>query len=155
MFNNAVAFWRFCYNRRILVSQIPMRRLFVLFLVLMLPLQVFAGIAEDRLAFFENTTVSASESKPAPSTQSLQSPNGERQLIQLDAAAANDDSDNEDSPGDNLTDDFAGHATFGDDAVPASFLVFAVHLPDFISTLHNDAASIPPYLPPAARPPKI
>jgi hypothetical protein len=131
-----------------------MRRLFVLFLILMLPLQVFAGIAEDRLAFFENTAASTSESKSAPTTQSLQSPGGEWQITQLDAAA-NDDSDNQDSPGDNLTDDFAGHATFGDDAVPASFLVFAIHTPDFISTLHNDAASIPPYLPPAARPPKI
>ncbi|HEY4318338.1 MAG TPA: hypothetical protein VGN04_12115 [Herbaspirillum sp.] len=95
------------------------------------------------------------------SLQSLESAGSESQLIQLLAAIDSsnsddsDNSDNQDSPGDNLADDFAGHATFGDDAVPASFLVFAVHASDFISTLHNDAASIPPYLPPAARPPKI
>lgn len=137
-----------------------MRRLFILLLILLLPLQVVAGAMEDRLALSsdmqQSESISASQPKPAPSTQSFQSPSGDWNVVQLDSTAANDNSDDQQAPsGDDTPEDLAAHAAFGDDAVPASFLVFAVQSPDFISTLHNDAASIPPYLPPAARPPKI
>ncbi|RXZ38758.1 hypothetical protein D9O50_04470 [Oxalobacteraceae bacterium CAVE-383] len=139
-----------------------MRRLFVIFLILLLPLQVFAGVVEDRMALSQYLPVqqsqllSASESKPAPSTLSFQSPSGEWSEIQLNSTAANDNTDKQNSSGDDSSgDDFVGHAAFGDDAVLTSFLIFSVQSPDFISTLHNDAASVPPYLPPAARPPKI
>jgi hypothetical protein len=144
-----------------------MRRLFILFLILLLPLQVFAGVVEDRLAL--SRSAQQAEPAPTPSPQSMQSPDGDlqfdpqldSQLTQFDNVLASDDqndadnSDNQDSPGDEPAEDFASHATFGDDAVPASFMIFAVPSPDLISTLHNDAASIPPYLPPAGRPPKI
>jgi hypothetical protein len=138
-----------------------MRRLFVLFLIFLLPLQVFAGVIEDRLALSHNAHGSVSTSTGpefAASTQSIQSPVGGWHVLQLNDVAAidsHDSQDDQDSPGDEPAEDFASHATFGDDAVPASFLIFAIHSPEFISALHNDAASIPPYLPPAARPPKI
>ena len=137
-----------------------MRRLFILLLILLPPLQVFAGAVEDRLALFpdvqQSESISVSQPKPTPSTQSFQSPTGDWNVIQLDSAANDNSDDDQQNPsGDDSPENLAGHAAFGDDAVPASFLVFAVHSPDFISTLHNDAASIPPYLPPAARPPKI
>jgi hypothetical protein len=138
-----------------------MRRLFVLFLILLLPLQVFAGVVEDRLALSQNApgaALTSAESELTSSTQSIQSPAGDWHVLQLNGVAAvdnHDGQDNQDSPGDEPAEDFASHATFGDETVPASFMIFAIHSPNFISALHNDAASIPPYLPPAARPPKI
>lgn len=128
-----------------------MRRLFVLFLILLLPLQVFAAAVEDRLPFFGDTQ--QSESGLAPAFM-VDTSTDQWNIVQSDNVAPIDLGQNN-APSDEPTEDFASHAAFGDEAVPASFLIFALHIPDFISALHNDAASIPPYLPPAARPPKI
>jgi hypothetical protein len=133
-----------------------MRRFLVLFLILILPLQVFAGIAGGRLSHSQviqkshaftvlqdqSTALTALETddhRAKPDTQ------------QEMAAAA----DPEDSSADELADDLASHAGLGDEAVLSAFPIFAMISPPFVSSLHNDAAPIPPYLPPAARPPKI
>ena len=137
-----------------------MRRFFVLFLILLLPLQVFAGIAGDRL--LHSQQMQKSHAFTVLQYQSMTSAMFEADDHQLGhdaqqdmAAGAGAASDSEDSSGDELVDDFANHAGLGDDAVLSAFPIFAMVSPPFISSLHNDAASIPPYLPPAARPPKI
>jgi hypothetical protein len=137
-----------------------MRRFFVLFLILLLPLQVFAGIAGDRLLHSQQMqkshafTVLQYQSMTSMTFQADDHRGGHdmQQDIDMAAGAA---SDPEDTSGDELADDFANHAGLGDDAVLSAFPIFAMISPPFISSLHNDAASIPPYLPPAARPPKI
>ena len=119
-----------------------MRRLFLLLLICLLPLQVFAGMANAHLTHSQHTVQAIS--------QGLQSA-----AMTTDVATTTDSNDQEDAPDDGLAKDLSNHASFGDDAMPAGFLIFAQYSPAFISALHDDAASVPPYLPPAARPPKI
>jgi hypothetical protein len=135
-----------------------MRRFFTLFLILLLPLQVFAGIAGDRL--LHSQSMQKSHAFTVLQYQSMTSAMFEADNHRLGHDARQDmaagaASDSEDSSGDELADDLANHSGLGDDAVLAAFPIFAMISPPFISSLHNDAASIPPYLPPAARPPKI
>jgi hypothetical protein len=131
--------------------RILMQRFLVLFLVCLLPLQVFASMVDDRLEQSRGAMQSAitlHQSMAAQAADTLSEPDS----LPDDAAAQTADPD--DISYDDLSEDLAGHASFGDDAAPAGFLVFALHSPAFIATLHDDAASIPPYLPPAARPPQ-
>lgn len=138
-----------------------MHRLLALLLIFLLPLQVFAGMANDRLEYHAEE-FHAAQHQSTQSTQSAQSTTvGADERIAAPMAllddAAGQSTGTEDSPDssyDDLAEDLANHATFGDETVPSGFLIFALHTPAFISSLHNDAASIPPYLPPAARPPQ-
>jgi hypothetical protein len=136
-----------------------MRRFFVLFLMLLLPLQVFAGIAGDRLLHSQlmqkshALTLLQYQSVTSVMLDADEHGAGHEMPQNIDIAAGA--ADPEDTSGDELADDFANHAGLGDDAVLSAFPIFATISPPFISSLHNDAASIPPYLPPAARPPKI
>jgi hypothetical protein len=118
-----------------------MRRFLILLLIFLLPVQVFAGMGALRVgqhgaaggidavaAIAASRTVSEITGQTAPAGQ----------------PALADASDN----------DLSGHASFGDEAVLTNFLVFKFPDPAFVSVLRDDVASVAPYLPPAARPPR-
>jgi hypothetical protein len=149
------------YNHDILFSLVAMRRLLILCLMFLLPLQAFAGMVGDHLTCHQKTAQSSLEhTGVANSGVNAATELGIQNVLDISALMPEtlqnySQNGSQDTGSDDSAEEFAGHAPFGDDAVPASFLVFALYAPPFISSLHDDAASVPPFLPPAARPPKI
>ena len=109
-----------------------MRRLLILLLMFLLPMQVFAGMTESQA----NTVA----------TLAVQ------QEILQDAPACKADSacDSEDI----ALDDIEMHVDLGDETVPAFPLVFAAAAIASTPALSNDKALRPPFLPPAGPPPR-
>lgn len=132
-----------------------MRRFFILLLVFLLPVQVFAGIGEFRAAQHGVAISPAAAVTAAVRT----APVIDAGTI-IDAEATGMSSTlclsglTGDLPLDESGSDNGNHAGFGDETVLSGLLHF--HFPDpvFISVLRDDAAPVSPYLPPAARPPR-
>jgi len=68
---------------------------------------------------------------------------------------AADDTDVDDSSDFADSDDFSTHAGVGDEPVLHSAQVFVCDSATLAPSLHSDAASQPPFLPPAGRPPRV
>lgn len=137
-----------------------MRRFFILLLVFLLPVQVFAGIGEFRAAQHgvaispAAAVMAAVRAAPAIDAGTI---------IDAEATGVADLAGSStlclsglagDLPLDESGSDTGNHAGFGDETVLSGLLNF--HFPDpvFISVLRDDAAPVSPYLPPAARPPR-
>ena len=117
--------------------RLSMKRLLVLFLICLLPMQVFAGMVTYRAVL----------------TQQLQPP----AVVAVQAGHA-DDSDSGDHVGDVAnadSEDFSYHAGLGDEPVLYAAVLFVTEASSLAQVLSSDAASQPPFLPPAGRPPRL
>jgi len=116
-----------------------MKRLLVLLLICLLPMQVFAGMVTFKVATASQTRLGT--------------------MPGVDVASADDKGDqhvlgdNADAGADN--DDFSNHATIGDEPVMHLAQLFVVDAATLAPALRSDAACQPPFLPPAGRPPRI
>lgn len=119
-----------------------MRRLLILLLMFLLPMQVFAGVSEFK--------ANARANDVATLTYAVQ--HGERQEVSQPAPTCGADSDS--SSPDSLVDDIEMHVDLGDETVPAFPLIFAAAAIASTPALSNDKARQPPFLPPAGPPPR-
>lgn len=124
-----------------------MKRLFVLLLICLLPMQVFAGMLTSKTAI----DVAALELQV-------------QQQLQAEAVAAAhaqqslpDEQSDSDDDGASYADseDFSSHAGVGDETVLNPALAFVSDSATLAPALSSDAASKPPFLPPAGRPPRV
>lgn len=113
-----------------------MRRLLILLLMFLLPMQVFAGMTESQA----NTVA----------TLAVQQEILQEVLQDASACTAGDDCSSQDS----VVDDIEMHVDLGDETVPAFPLVFAAAAIASTPALSNDKALQPPFLPPAGPPPR-
>lgn len=116
-----------------------MKRLLALFLICLLPMQVFAGML-------------AHENSVDPATSAWQQ-------LQAETAAAAHDQQAEEADRDGPlscmdSEDFFSHAGVGDETASTSALVFLVDSATPILALRSDLARQAPFLPPAGRPPQ-
>ena len=115
-----------------------MRRLLILLLMFLLPMQVFAGMAESQANEVAMLTCLAqNEVQPE---------------IQQNAAACKADADC--TSQDSAVDDVEMHVDLGDETVPAFPFVFAAAAIASTPALSNDKARQPPFLPPVGPPPR-
>jgi hypothetical protein len=127
-----------------------MKRLLAFLLICLLPMQVFAGLLTYRTAVdavalqaqFDQLTQSAALLAADDVAPALT-------LVADDTDIDDDSSDFADS------DDFSTHAGVGDEPVLHSAQVFVFDSATLAPSLHSDAASQPPFLPPAGRPPRV
>lgn len=110
-----------------------MKRLFVLLLICLLPMQVFAGVVTYYKA--------QAQSLPGMTTE-LAGQADAQHGSPSDAASC----DNE---------NFSQHAGLGDEPVLHMGLMFVADSTRLAPALRSDAAIQPPFLPPAARPPRV
>lgn len=142
-----------------------MKRLFALLLVCLLPMQVFAGMltyrtAVDTVALLEQVAVAAALQAPAAAAQA------DADQALLADADSNDNSGNIDSVDNSVdnsdddngayadSEDFSNHVGVGDEPVLNTVLAFVADSATLAPALRSDAASQPPFLPPAGRPPR-
>ena len=118
-----------------------MQRLLILLLVFLLPMQVFAGIAESKADAMATQAYTVQLDDAAAQCQLADS---------QDRQDAQDAQDNQDS----LADDIEMHVDLGDDTVPAFPFIFAATAIADSPALSNDKARQPPFLPPAGPPPR-
>jgi hypothetical protein len=116
-----------------------MQRLLILLLIFLLPMQVFAGIAES--------TANAQAPVMTALAYTVQ---------QDDPTAQCNIADSRDLQGseDNTADDIEMHVDLGDETVPAFPFIFAATAIASVPALSNDKARQPPFLPPAGPPPR-
>jgi hypothetical protein len=119
-----------------------MQRLLILLLMFLLPLQVFAGIAESRTDFQANEVA----------TMTYLDQNEFQPEIQQNAPACKADADC--TSQDAAVDDVEMHVDLGDETVPAFPFIFAAAAIASTPALSNDKALQPPFLPPAGPPPR-
>lgn len=112
-----------------------MQRLLILLLVFLLPMQVFAGIAESKADAMATLAYTVQLDDAA---------------VQYSAADSRDAQDNQD----NAADEIEMHVDLGDDTVPAFPFIFAATAIASSPALSNDKARQPPFLPPAGPPPR-
>jgi hypothetical protein len=112
-----------------------MQRLLILLLVFLLPMQVFAGIAESKADAM------------ATLAYTVQLDDATAQCNLVDSRDAQDEQDS-------LADDIEMHVDLGDDTVPAFPFIFAATAIASNPALSNDKARQPPFLPPAGPPPR-
>jgi hypothetical protein len=119
-----------------------MRRLLILLLMFLLPMQVFAGMAASLADSQANevamlTCLAQNEVQPE---------------IQQNAPACKADADC--TSQDSAVDDVEMHVDLGDETVPAFPFVFAAAAIASTPALSNDKARQPPFLPPVGPPPR-
>ena len=120
-----------------------MKRLFVLFLICLLPMQVFAGMVT-------RTSV------PVQSLQLATHTHGVALDVVSGAHHHGGISDPEDADVSAAeSEDFSSHAGIGDEPTLSTVPLFALDVTSLAPALRSDAASEPPFLPPAGRPPRI
>jgi hypothetical protein len=120
-----------------------MKRLLVLFLMCVLPLQVFAGVASSRAVQLQETPM-LSQLQHAGSDHGDHYGNHQKQAP-LDDNAGIASVDDE---------DFSYHASIGDEPVLVTAMMFAAESARLAPALRSDPAIQPPFLPPAGRPPR-
>ncbi|WP_148264903.1 hypothetical protein [Collimonas fungivorans] len=113
-----------------------MRRLLILLLMFLLPMQVFAGMTESQA----NTVATL-----AVQQEILHDGLQDAPACRVDSACDSEDI---------AVDDIEMHVDLGDETVPAFPLVFAAAAIASTPALSNDKALQPPFLPPAGPPPR-
>jgi len=126
-----------------------MKRLLAFLLICLLPMQVFAGLLTYRTAV-DTVALQAQFDQLAQSATLLAADDVAPALT-----LAADDTDVDDSSDFADSDDFSTHAGVGDEPVLPSAQVFVCDSATLAPSLHSDAASQPPFLPPAGRPPRV
>lgn len=119
-----------------------MRRLLILLLMFLLPMQVFAGMTEFKANTQANVVATLAYAVPQDDCQDV------HQLTP--ACSADSDCNSQDS----AVDDIEMHVDLGDETVPAFPLIFAAAAIASTPALSNDKARQPPFLPPAGPPPR-
>jgi len=119
-----------------------MRRLLILLLMFLLPMQVFAGMTEFK----------ANPQANVVATLVYAVQQDDHQDARQDAPASKTDGDCNSQ--DSTVDDIEMHVDLGDETVPAFPLVFAAAAIASTPALSNDKARQPPFLPPAGPPPR-
>ena len=136
-----------------------MKRLLVLLLICLLPMQVLAGLLTYRTGVIPSPSASTKLEAPAlqvqvqgvsdTSTASIIASSFADQMAQADLA----DYDDEDGYADN--DDISSHAGCGDEPVLTGASAFMADMTTLAPAHRSDDAIQPPFLPPAARPPRV
>ncbi|WP_034295428.1 hypothetical protein [Herbaspirillum sp. RV1423] len=135
-----------------------MTRLFALLLICLLPVQVFAGMLT-----YKTGIDSAALELQVQQAQQQQLQQLLAEVAGTDAATAAadeqqtlpDQADRDDDTSYADSEDFSNHAGVGDETVLNPALVFVVDSATLAPALRSDAASQPPFLPPAGRPPRV
>lgn len=134
-----------------------MKRLWVLLLICLLPVQVFAAVmtyassvaATDFSAPVEAVVV-IKQIDLSKSAAALPAADDAQQAALGDTGSTSDDSNNYADSGE----DFSTHAGIGDEPVLVRSLAVLPQTSRLAPVLRSDDASQPPFLPPAARPPR-
>lgn len=126
-----------------------MKRLLALLLICLLPMQVFAGLLTYRTAV--DTVALQAQFDQLAQSATLLSASDAAPTLMLAADETDVDDDSSDFAD---SDDFSTHAGVGDEPVLHSAQVFVCDSATLAPSLHSDAASQPPFLPPAGRPPR-
>jgi hypothetical protein len=142
-----------------------MKRLWVLLLICLLPVQVFAAVLT-----YASSVASTDFSAPAEVSVAVKYLNAKQIAAAADAAAADQASadlephvalGDKGSSGDDNTgyadsgEDFSTHAGIGDEPVLTQTLAVLPQTSQVAPALRSDDASQPPFLPLAGRPPRV
>lgn len=119
-----------------------MRRLLILLLMFLLPMQVFAGMTEFK----------ANPQANVVATLAYAVQQDDHQDARKGAPVCKADIDC--SSQDSVVDDIEMHVDLGDETVPAFPLIFAAAAIASTPALSNDKARQPPFLPPVGPPPR-
>ena len=131
-----------------------MKRLLVLFLICVLPLQVIAGMGSLRTA----------KMSQVQQMQQMQHVDSDREQLAQDTSEQRRQSQQQGPQDDgssvaDLTnvdgEDFSHHASIGDEPLLAMAVMFAAESSRLAPALRSDPAIQPPFLPPAGRPPRV
>ena len=115
-----------------------MRRLLILLLMFLLPMQVFAGMTESHANVVATLSYAVQQDDHQDARKGVP------------ACTADIDCSSQDS----VVDDIEMHVDLGDETVPAFPLIFAAAAIASTPALSNDKARQPPFLPPAGPPPR-
>ncbi|WP_211462855.1 hypothetical protein [Collimonas silvisoli] len=119
-----------------------MQRLLILLLMFLLPMQVFAGIAESQTNLQTNLQAHDVATLAYAAQQEVQQT---EPVCKADADCTSQDA---------AVDDVEMHVDLGDETAPAFPFVFAAAAIASTPALSNDKARQPPFLPPAGPPPR-
>ncbi|MBB3212829.1 hypothetical protein FHW67_002117 [Herbaspirillum sp. Sphag1AN] len=120
-----------------------MKRLLVLFLMCVLPLQVFAGVVSSRAAQLQQTPVLLQMQHAGAAHEDHHGDQQKQAPLDDNAGIAGVDDE-----------DFSYHASIGDEPVLVTALMFVAESARLAPALRSDPEIQPPFLPPAGRPPR-
>jgi hypothetical protein len=129
-----------------------MKRLFVLLLICLLPMQVFAGALTHSTS--ETVVTAVAAVLPVTAAAQLQAQLQEQLQDQAIADLASDDGIADGASYGDSGEDFSTHAGIGDEPMQNPALIFGADSASLAPAQRSDAARQPPFLPPAARPPR-
>lgn len=132
-------------------SENCMKRLLTLILICLLPMQVFAGLLTYKIVL-PTVELQAQFEERARADDLAQA---SLSLVALKDLAERAHSDGGESSVCVDSEDLSSHTGGGDEFVLNPMLVFAIDNATLASALRSDAASQPPFLPLAGRPPRI
>lgn len=139
-----------------------MKRLWVLLLICLLPVQVFAAVLTYASSMAATEFVPAAHVHAAPAVQHLISKtvsladtaaDDHAQAVVADAASSTSSDDEGAGYADN-GEDFSTHAGIGDEPVLSQALAMLPQTSRLAPAVGSDAAMQPPFLPRAGRPPR-
>jgi len=148
-----------CYNFSHSLLENLMKRLWVLLLICLLPVQVFAAVltyassvaSTDFSAPAEvSVAVKYLDSKQVAAATDLAAVDGDQNAVVGDKGTSGDDSSGYADSGE----DFSTHAGIGDEPVLTQRLAALPQTSQVAPALRSDDASQPPFLPLAGRPPR-
>lgn len=134
-----------------------MKRLWVLLLICLLPVQVFAAVLT-----YASSVAATDFSTPVESVVVIKQLDAKKPLVaaqaagdsQLSAVPADGSAPADDNGYSDNGEDFSTHAGIGDEPVLARSLAVLPQTSRLAPVLHSDDASQPPFLPLAGRPPR-
>jgi|SRR5450830_806575 len=136
-----------------------MKRLFALLLIVLLPMQVFAGMLTYKTgidsAALELQVQQQLLAEVAGSSATAVDPVAVMAAAADEQQALSDQGDRDDDTSYADSEDFFNHAGVGDETVLNPAMVFLVDSATLAPSLHSDDARQPPFLPPAGRPPRV
>jgi len=136
-----------------------MKRLFALLLIVLLPMQVFAGMLTYKTgidsAALELQVQQQLLAEAVGTSGTVVDPVAAMAAAAEDQQAVSDLGDRDDDTSYADSEDFSNHAGVGDETVLNPAMVFLVDSATLAPSLHSDDARQPPFLPPAGRPPRV